>query len=183
MAAIRGNGSLMWMTTSGLDGVGLSELPALRAPTPFSPLTRYSVRVAWAAADIERTGHRWHVGRELATEPRRWGAEVANERRGHSLRLPDLVFWPSPDESLPVAVVVVRGVTNVRRERAALRAWHASIMAGQYAQVRYLAVPGAATRLQRMAAADGLSPAEFSVGERAVIDESVALRGPEQLQV
>ena len=39
MAAIRGDGSLVWMTGSGMQGLGLGDLPALRAPDPFSPLT------------------------------------------------------------------------------------------------------------------------------------------------
>jgi hypothetical protein len=57
MPAIRGDGMLVWMTASGLHGVGLGELPALRAPEPFSLQTLRSVRVAWATADIERAGH------------------------------------------------------------------------------------------------------------------------------
>jgi len=43
MPAIRGDGMLVWMTPSGLDGVGLGELPALPAPAPFSPQTRRSI--------------------------------------------------------------------------------------------------------------------------------------------
>lgn len=108
MAAIRGDGSLVWMTVSGLDGVHLVDLPALRAPDPFSIQTLHTVRVAWAAADIEHAGHEWHAARELALAPNRWGAEVANERGGRSRRLPDLVFWPAPHDRLPVAVVVRR---------------------------------------------------------------------------
>jgi len=149
MAAIRGDGSLVWLTAAGLQGLGLSELPALRAPGPFSPLTRHSIQVAWAAADIEHAGHLWHAGRELALEPRRWAAEVANERGGHSRRLPDLVFWPSLDDGLPVAVVVAPVLANSRRERAALQGWQASVTAGRYAQVRYLAGPTAAGHLLR----------------------------------
>jgi hypothetical protein len=175
MAAIRGDGSLVWMTASGLQGIGLSELPALRAPDPFSPLTQHSIRVAWAAADIEHAGHPWHAGRELALEPRRWAMEVANERGGQSRRLPDLVFWPSLDDRLPVAVVVVRGLPNARRERAALEGWQASITAGRYAQVRYLAGPAVASRLRRLATDVGLMPAQFIVGECVVAGEPPAL--------
>jgi hypothetical protein len=46
MPAIRGHGMLVWMNPCGLDGVGLRELPALRAPEPFSPQTLRSIRVA-----------------------------------------------------------------------------------------------------------------------------------------
>jgi hypothetical protein len=45
MAAIRGDGSLVWMTAAGLQSSGLNELPALRAPDPFSPLTQHRIRV------------------------------------------------------------------------------------------------------------------------------------------
>ncbi len=171
MAAIRGDGSLVWMTAAGLQGVGLGELPALRAPGPFSPLARQSIRTAWAAADIERAGHLWHAGRELALEPRRWAAEVANERGGHSRRLPDLVFWPSLDDGLPVAVVVAPVLANSRRERAALQGWQAYVTAGRYAQVQYLAGPTAAGHLRRLATDIALTPAQFIVCERVFADE------------
>lgn len=175
MAAIRGDGSLVWMTAAGLQGLGLGELPALRAPDPFSPLTQQSIRAAWAAADIEHAGYLWHADRELALEPCRWATEVANERGGHSRRLPDLVFWPSLDGRLPVAVLVAQGLANSRRERAALQGWQASITAGRYAQVRYLAGPAVASRLRRLATDVGLIPAQFIVGERVVADEPAVL--------
>ena len=54
---------------------------------------------------------------------------------------------------------VAQGLANSRRERAALKGWQASIMAGRYAQVRYLA---------------GLMPAQFIVGERVVEGEPAA---------
>jgi hypothetical protein len=126
MAAIRGDRSLVWMTAAGLQGLGLGELPALRAPEPFSPL-------------------------------------------------PDLVFWPSLDDRLPVAVLVAQELANSRRERAALQGWQASITAGRYAQVRYLAGPVVASRLRRLATDVGLMPAQFIVGERVVAGEPAAL--------
>ncbi len=175
MAAIRGDGSLVWMTAAGLPGLGLRELPALRAPGPFSPLTRHGIQVAWAAADIEHAGHLWHAGRELSLEPRRWATEVANERGGRSRRLPDLVFWPSLDNGPPVAVVVPPVLSNTRRERAALGGWQASIAAGRYAQVRYLAGPVVASHLRRLATDIGLSQAQFIVSDRVMADEPAVL--------
>jgi hypothetical protein len=157
MPAIRGDGMLVWMTASGLDGVGLGELPALRAPEPFSPQIQRSIRVACAAADVERAGHRWIASRQMALAPDRWGARVANERGGHSRRLPDLAFWPADDDALHVAVVLVQGQSNPRLERAALEGWQASTAAGQYVQVRYLAGPAAASHLRRLAAGIGLA--------------------------
>jgi hypothetical protein len=171
ISAIRGDGSRVWMTALGLDGVGLSELPALRAPAPFSSLTLYGIRMAWAAADIESAGLRWHASRELAVDPRRWGVVVPNERSGHSRRLPDVVFWPRLDDNMPVAVVIDRGLTSARRERAALAGWHRSIMAGQYAQVRCLASPAAASHVRRVATDVGLLPTKFIVAERVIPDE------------
>jgi hypothetical protein len=147
---------------------------ALRSPVPFSLQTLHTLRVAWAVADIERAGHRWHAARELARTPRRWGAEVANERGGRSRRLPDLVFWPALDETMPVAVVVVHGPPKPRRERAAPEGWKGSIAAGRYAQVRYLARPAAARRLERMATQIGLTATQFIAGDRVVTGEPPA---------
>jgi hypothetical protein len=174
--AIRGDGMLVWLTPSGLDGVGLSELPALRAPGPFSPQTQRSIRVAWVAADIERAGYQWIASREMALAPSPWGAEAANERGGHSRRLPDLAFWPASDGGLQVAVVVVQGQSNPRRGRAALEGWQASILAGRYAQVRYLAGHAAGGHLRRLAADIGLTAPQFIAGERLMADEPPVLR-------
>jgi len=172
--AIRGDGMLVWMTQRGLDGVGLGAFPALHAPDPFSPQTAHTVRVAWAAADLECAGREWHAIRELALEASRWSAEVANERGGRSRRLPDLVFWHSLDGSLPVTVVVVHRPSNPRRERAALEGWQASIAAGRYARVRYVAGPAAARRLGRLATDIGLTAPQFIASERVVVDEPPA---------
>jgi hypothetical protein len=175
MPAIRGDGMLVWLTAAGLDGVGLGELPALRAPDPFSPQTQRSIRVAWAAADIGRAGHEWIASREMALAPSRWGAQVADERGGHSRRLPDLAFWPEGDDALQVAVVVVQGQSNPRRERAALEGWQASTAAGRYAQVRYLAGPAAASHLRRVATEIGLTAPQFIAGDGVIADEAPVL--------
>lgn len=174
MAAIRGDGPLVWMTAPGLQGSGLGDLPALRCPKPFSLQTLHTVRVGWAAADIEAAGYRWQAARELARAPDRWGAEIANERGGRSRRLPDLAFWPALDDRLPVAVVVAHGPPKPRRERAAMEGWKGSIATGQYAQVRYLALPSAARSLERMAAQIGLTATQFTAGARVVTSEPPA---------
>ena len=98
-------------------------------------------------------------------------AEVANERGGRSRRLPDLVFWPACDGRLQVAVVVVQGLFNPRRERAAFEGWQDSIVAGRYAQVRYLAGPAAASHLRRLATDIGLTAPQLIAGERVMADE------------
>jgi hypothetical protein len=162
MPTIRGDGMLVWLTAYGLDGVGLGALPALRAPGRFSAQTMRRVGVAWAAADIERAGHQWIASREMAVAPGRWGVQVANERGGHSRRLPDLVFWPAGGVELRVAVVVIQGLPKPRRERAALAGWRAAISAGEYVQVRYLAGPTSSAHLRHVAADIGLTAAQFS---------------------
>jgi hypothetical protein len=177
--AIRGDGMLVWLTPSGLDGVGLGELPAVRAPGPFSPQTVRSIRVAWAAADTERAGHRWIASRERALAPGRWGAEVANERGGRSRRLPDLVFWPSAEGSGPVAVVLVAGgAPNPRRQRAALEGWQAAIATGRYAQVQYLAGPAAGRSLECLAAQIGLTADQF-----IAVEHVETIEPPETVEV
>ncbi len=173
-AATRGDGMLVWMTPTGLQGVGLGQLPAPRAPNQFSPQTMHSVRVAWAAADIEHAGHQWIAGRELALAPDGWAAEIANERGGYSRRLPDLVFWPPRDPSRQMAVVIHRGMPNPRRERAALECWQRSIQTGQYGQVHYVAFPAFVSHLRGVAKAIGAAP-QLIISERVIADEPPVL--------
>ena len=168
--AIRGYGSLVWMTATGLAGVGLAGLPAVRAPDPFSIPTTQTVRIAWVAAEIEAAGYQWQAPRQLAVARVRWGVLVDSERGGKSRRLPDLVFWPAPG-GLPVAVVVEHGLANPRRERAALEGWKSAIAAGQYAQIRYVTDPSSARRLADGGARVGLTDTQLIVGERVVTDE------------
>lgn len=171
VSAVRGEGMLVWMTPTGLDGVGRGELPAPRAPNPFSPQTLHSTRVAWAAADVEHAGHQWIASRELALAPGPWCAEIANERGGYSRRLPDLVFWPASDRRRQAAVVIAPGLTNPRRERAALEGWQRSIAAGQYAQVHYVAGGAFVSHLRRVAEDIGLTAPQLIIGERVIADE------------
>jgi hypothetical protein len=173
--AVRGDGMLVWMTSTGLDRVGLGELPAPRAPNPFSPQILRSTRVAWAAADIEHAGHHWIASRELALAPDRWGAEIANERGGYSRRLPDLVFWSAWDRRRQVAVVIAPGLTNPRRERAALEGWQRSISTGQYAQVHSVAGPAFVSHLRSAAEDIGLTAPQLIVGERVTAPELPSL--------
>lgn len=170
-SAVRGDGMLVWMTATGLDGVGLGEVPAPRAPNPFSPQILRSTRVAWAAADIEHAGHQWIATRELALAPGAGSAEIANERGGYSRRLPDLVFWSAWDRTRQAAVAIAPGLTNPRRERAALQGWQRSIVAGRYAQVWYVASPAFVSHLRRAAEEIGLATPQFIVGERVIADK------------
>jgi hypothetical protein len=170
-SAVRGEGMLVWMTSTGLDRVGLGKLPAPRAPNPFSPQILHSTRVAWAAADIEHAGHQWIASRELALATDPWGAEIANERGGYSRRLPGLLFWSACDRRRQAAVVIAPGLCNPRRERVALEGWQRSIVAGRYAQVWYLTGPAFVSHLRRAAEDIGLAAPQFIVGERVIADK------------
>lgn len=171
-AALRGDGSLLWLTVAGLEGLGL-ELAAVRAPAAFSATTLRSVEIAWAAANAERQGLRWLSARELTVERQSWQIAVANERGRHSPRLPDLVLWPA-DSPLPVAVVLERGHQHPRRKRATLEGWQAAIAAGRYAQVRYQTGPAIARDLRRLAAQIGLEAPAFVAGENVTAPEVIA---------
>jgi hypothetical protein len=97
----------------------------------------------WTTTDIERAGHQWMTSREMTLAPSR----------------------------LPVAVIVIQGQSNPRRERAALEGWRTSIVCGQYAQVRYVAGPSPTRHLTRVATEIGLSAPQFIVGETVMADE------------
>jgi len=168
-AALRGNGSLVWLTAAGYEGLGL-ELAPVKAPAVFSATTLRSVEIAWAAANAERQGVRWLSARELTMQRETWQITVANERGGQSHRLPDLVLWPS-NRPLPVAIVLERDYQHPRRQRAALQGWQAAIAAGRYAQVRYQTGPILAYDLHRLTAQVGLDPPAFIVGENMTAPE------------
>jgi hypothetical protein len=168
-AGIRGEGSLVWLTSEGLAGVGLGKLAAVRAPAAFSLKTMHSVQVAWVAAELERGSLQWRAVRELALDREQWAVKVANERGGTSRRLPDLVAWPSQSRR-PVAVVLEPGQRNERRQRAALEGWQAAIREGRYAQVRYKTDPVTARQLERLAAPLGLTAPAFLAVERLTAD-------------
>ncbi|MEO8969072.1 MAG: hypothetical protein ABI427_16185 [Solirubrobacteraceae bacterium] len=168
-AALRGQGSLVWLTAAGYEGLGL-ELAPVKAPAVFSATTLRSVEIAWAAANAERHGLRWLSARELTFRRETWQITVANERGGHTYQLPDLVLWP-PNSPLPVAIVLERHYQHPRRRRAALKGWQAAITAGRYAQIRYQTSPLLAYDLHRLAAQVGLDPPAFIVGENMTAPE------------
>lgn len=179
-AALRGQGSLVWLTPAGYEGLGL-ELAPVKAPAVFSATTRRSVEIAWAAANAARHDLRWLSARELTIQRETWQITVANERGDTSYQLPDLVLWP-PNSPLPVAIVLERDYQHPRRRRAALQGWQAAITAGRYAQIRYQTSPILAYDLHRLAAQIGLGPSAFIVGENMTAPElgppATATKGP-----
>jgi hypothetical protein len=63
------------------------------------------------------------------------------------------------------------GLTNPRRERAALEGWQHSITAGRYAQVHYVAGPAFVSHLRRVAEDIGLTTPQLIIGERVIADK------------
>ena len=164
--AIRGEGSFIWLTSQGLSGVELGQLAAVRAPAVLSAKTMHSIQVAWVAAELEHGGLGWLGVRELALDSDRWQVEIANERGGISVRLPDLVTWPVEGQR-PAAIVLERSQPHHhQRQRALLAGWRQAIADGRYAQVRYQTAPQVAHRLRRLAAEIGLAAPEFICAER-----------------
>jgi hypothetical protein len=181
-AALRGDGSLVWLTTDGLQGVGLGELRALRAPDPFSAATRQSVRVGWSAARVQRRGYEWRSVRELALDPERWSIAVANERGGMSRRLPDLAVW-APESPLPAALVIEHGVKREQRLRMVLEGWQAAIRAGRYARVQYdCSSPVVARQLNQIAAQIGLPSSQFRAVEQIPLEQIAQLPRPSPIR-
>jgi hypothetical protein len=161
VAALRRDGSLVWLTSAGLQGVGLGGLPAVRAPDPFSMATNHSVQVGWSAARVQSRGYGWRSTRELALESERWAIPVRNERGGISRRLPDLAVWP-PQSSVPAGLVIEHGVKREQRRRLVLEGWQAAINAGRYARVQYdCSSPWVARELTRIAEQIGLGAPQF----------------------
>lgn len=176
VSALRGDGSLVWLTTAGLQGVGLGRLRALRAPDPFSPATDHSVEVGWSAARVHRRGYQWRSSRELALEdPERWSIAVANERGGISQRLPDLAVW-APRSPLPAGLVIEHGVKREQRRRLVLEGWHAAITAGQYARVQYdCSSPVLVRQLTRIAGQIGLVSPQFRAVQQTPLTQIAQL--------
>ena len=66
--------------------------------------------------------------------------------------------------------MIAPGLTNPRRQRAALECWQRSILAGQYAHVPYVASPAFVSHLKGVAKAIGVAP-QLIISERVIADE------------
>jgi hypothetical protein len=95
-----GNGSMVWLTSLGIDATGLGGVRAVKAP-PARTTIAHGVLVGWSAARAEKRGRVWKSARELALDPDRWAVRMRSER-GYTTQLPDLAVWlarsvhPSP---------------------------------------------------------------------------------------
>lgn len=86
-----GEGSVAWLTGTGVVGAGLGGLRAVKSP-PAPTTISHGVLVGWSAARIERRGRVWKSARELAVDRERWVVRVRCER-GYTEQLPDLAVW------------------------------------------------------------------------------------------
>src|SRR3974390_1347809 len=79
MPWVWGEGSVVWLTSTGLRGTQLGAVRAVKAP-PSPTTTAHAVLVAWSAARIERRGFRWQSARELSADSDRWAVAIRDER-------------------------------------------------------------------------------------------------------
>lgn len=169
MPWVWGEGSVVWLTKTGLRSVDLGAVRAVKAP-PSPTTIAHAVLVAWSAARMERRGLRWLSARELAADADQWAVRMRDER-GYRKQLPDLAVWRRGADR-PVAIVGDEGHRREDRQRMILEGWRDAIWAGQYAAVQYdCGSDAAAARIRRVAKRARLSPPEFIVAAQRSADE------------
>jgi hypothetical protein len=134
-----GEGSVVWLTSAGIDGVGLHGLRAVKvrrekSEPGITTITR-GVLVGFSAARLERRGLKWLAARELAVDEPRWAVRHRHDY-GHSTQLPDLAVWV-PGSEKPVAIVCEETRRREDRQRWRLEGWRDAINAGRYECVQY----------------------------------------------
>lgn len=170
---IWGEGSVVWLTSAGIERVGLGGVRAIKAP-PSNTATSHAVLVGWSAARLERRGRVWKSARELAVVPERWCVRVRCER-GYTEQLPDLVGWVKPS-GRPIAVIGESGGRREDRQKWILEAWRDAIHAGRYAAVRYdCATEAVAQWIDRLATKVRLTDPAIAVGVQTGAEDIVAL--------
>lgn len=169
MPWVWGEGSVVWLTGTGLRGTALGSVRAVKAP-PSPTTVAHGVLVAWSAARMERRGLRWLSARELAADADRWAGRMRDER-GYRNQLPDLAVWRRGAER-PVALVGEEGHRREDRQRMILEGWRDAIWAEQYAAVQYDCAGGAvAAKIRRLANKAQLSPPEFIAAAQRTAEE------------
>jgi hypothetical protein len=169
MPWVWGEGSIVWLTSTGLRGVDLGAVRVVKAP-PSPTTIAHSVLVAWSAARMERRGLRWLSARELAADADRWAVRMRDDR-GYRKQLPDLAVWRRGAER-PVAIVGEEGHRREDRQRMILEGWRDAIWAEQYAAVQYdCANAAAAAKIRRIATRAQLSPPKFIAAAQRTADE------------
>ena len=172
MPWVWGEGSVAWLTSTGLRGAGLGGVRAVKAP-PSPTTVSHGVLVAWSAARMERRGFRWRAARELEADADRWAVRMRDER-GYRKQLPDLAVWRRGAE-LPVALVAEEGHRREDRQRLILEGWRDAVLSGRYIAVQYdCAIAPVAARMARLAKKVHFTRPEFIAKVQARADEIAA---------
>jgi hypothetical protein len=176
-----GEGSVVWLTASGLRITDLGGLRPVKAP-PSPTTVAHGVLVAWSAARMERRGLRWRSARELAADCDRWAVRMRDER-GYRKQLPDLAVWRRGAER-PVAIIGEEGHRREDRQRMILEGWRDAIWAEQYAAVQYdCASAAVAARIRRLAKREHLVPPKFiAVAQRTAEEIRFITPDPEIIE-
>ncbi|MDQ6816771.1 MAG: hypothetical protein M3018_05105, partial [Actinomycetota bacterium] len=173
MPWVWGEGSVAWLTSTGLRGAGLGGVRVVKAP-PSATTVSHAVLVAWSAARMERRGLRWQAARVLEAESDRWAVRMRDER-GYRKQLPDLAVWRRGAE-LPVAIVGEEGHRREDRQRLILEGWRDAVLSGRYIAVQYdCASAPVAARMARLAKKVHFTRPEFITRVQARGDEIAAI--------
>jgi hypothetical protein len=169
MPWVWGEGSVVWLTSTGLRGADLGAVRAVKAP-PSPTTIAHGVLVAWSAARMERRGLRWLSARELAADADRWAVRM-RDGRGYRKQLPDLAVWRRGAER-PVAIVGEEGHRREDRQRMILEGWRDAIWSEQYAGIQYdCASTAAVAKIRRLAKKERLTPPTFIAAAQRTGDE------------
>jgi hypothetical protein len=177
-AWVWGQGSIVWLTETGLRAVGLGSLPAVKgAPSPTS--AAHAVHVGWSAARLERRGRRWLSKREIAVENERWEIQVRADQ-GYRGWLPDLAVW-LPGRAAPGAIVFEAGYRRSDRQRAILEAWRHELLTERYCLLRYdCASVSVARGINGVADRIGMSRRSFMAAAQLTPEEIAAIQPVDQ---
>jgi len=168
-----GEGSVVWLTATGVEGVGFGGVRAVKSP-PAPTTIAHGVLVGWSAARAEHRGHVWKSARELALDPDRWAVRARCER-GDTQLLPDLAVWPEGWES-PGAVIAESGGRREDRQRMILEGWRDAVWSGRYHAVRYdCASKSVAAWIARLARKVGLTDSQFTADVQTTSEQIAAL--------
>ena len=172
-AWVWGEGSVVWLTSTGVEGAGLGGVRAVKSP-PAPTTIAHGVLVGWSAARAEDRGRTWKSARELELDRERWAAPVRCER-GYTEQLPDLAVWLKRSVP-PVAVIAESGGRREDRQKMILEGWRDAIMARRYAAVLYDCASVSVTLwITRLAKKVWLTPPAFSAAVQPSAEEIAAL--------
>ena len=170
---IWGEGSVVWLTGAGIEGVRLGGVRPVKSP-PGATTISHGVLVGWSAARVEHRGRVWKSSRELAVEGERWAVKARCER-GYTELLPDLAVWFKRSEP-PVAVITESGGRREDRQKQILEAWRDAILSGRYSDVHYYCSDASVAHwITRLARKVGLTGPTFMAEVQMGADEIAAL--------